>query len=208
MGREIHEVVIFMTENMHINGIDVESGVKRFGGKAERYLKMLRSFALGLEIDDTPMEIAFSEERAKESATKIHTIKGVAGNMGATALYDALVAFEITQRKGRPDPSLYNNIWRCMRETKENILNAVRDESGAGQRPEGGHDELRGLLTKLLSVLEISEPNSCEAAVKALLTKHWGVFSDSELEALNRMVFDYEYDEATDVVNKKLAVVK
>jgi len=197
-----------MTENIYIDGMDVESGIKRFGGKADRYMKMLRSFAIGLEIDDTPMETAFSEERAEESAAKIHTIKGVAGNMGAMALYEALVEFEKTQRAGLPDQSLYDNMRRCMRETKENILNAVRDESDAGQRPEGSNDELRGLLTKLLSVLEISEPAPCETAVKVLFTKHWGSISDGELEALSKMVFDYQYDEATDVVNKKLAVIE
>jgi len=198
---------MLVNENIHIKGVDVESGVKRFGGKKDLYLKMLRSFAMGLEIDDTPMEIAFSEERAEESEKKIHTHKGVAGNMGVTALYEALVEFEKTQRAGTPDQILYDSIWQCMRETKENILNALADKSGAVQRPEGSDEELVGLLTDLCLALEVSKPVPCEDAVKALFAKRWRAVSDNELETLNKMVFDYEYDEATEVVNKKLAVM-
>jgi len=196
-----------MSENVRINGVDVEAGVKRFGGKADLYLKMLRSFATGLEIDDTPMEIAFSEEKAEEFEKKIHTHKGVAGNMGATALYEALVEFEKTQRAGMPDQILYDNVWRRMRETKENILNALADNSGAGQRPEGSDEELVGLLTDLFAALEISKPVPCETAVKALFAKRWRAISDSELETLNKMVFEYDYDDATEIINKKLAVM-
>jgi len=199
---------MLVSENIYIEGVDIASGVKRFGGKTDLYLKMLRSFAMSLEIDDTPMEIAFSEERAEESAKTLHTVKGVAGNMGATALYNALVEFEKTQRAGIPDPSLFDAIWRCMREVKGNILNALNDNSGAAQRSEGDVAELRMLLTDLLSALEDSKPAPCETAVKALFAKRWHAINDSELDTLNKMVFDYNYDEATELVNKKLAVMK
>ncbi|MDR2531266.1 MAG: response regulator [Oscillospiraceae bacterium] len=189
---------------MKINGVDVETGIKRFGGKADRYLKVLRSFAIGLEIDETPMETAFSSENAEESAKNIHKIKGVAGNMGATTLYEALVEFEKMQYSGILDKALYDNIWICMRETKENILSATSDGGSSQQRPEGETCELRGLLTEMFSALEISEPAQCEAAVKALSAKRWKSVSDDELNALAKKVPDYDYDEATDIVNKIL----
>jgi len=198
---------MLVSENLYIEGVDVESGVKRFGGKVDLYKKMLRSFAMGLEIDDTPMEVAFSEERKHEYEVKLHTIKGVAGNMGSTALYEALVEFEKTERAGDPDKDLYDSIWRNMRAAKENILNALSDSSSVAQRPEGDARELRGLLTDLFTALEDSKPTPCETAVKALLTKRWAGVNDSELETLNKMVLDYNYDEATELVNKKLAVM-
>ena len=108
-----------------INSVDVELGVKRVGGNLRVYLKLLRAFASGLEIDDTPMETAFSQENAEKSELKMHAIKGTAGNLGATALYNAICEFEITQRAGAPDRTLYENIWLRMKETKENILNAT-----------------------------------------------------------------------------------
>ena len=73
-----------------IDGIDIEAGVKRFGGKTDRYYKALRAYAMGLEEDDRPMDDVLSQKNAEESAAKIHTIKGVTGNMGAVALYEAM----------------------------------------------------------------------------------------------------------------------
>ncbi|MDR2560025.1 MAG: response regulator [Oscillospiraceae bacterium] len=187
---------------MKINGVDVETGIKRFGGKTDRYLKVLRSFAAGLEADDTPMEIAFSKENAEETSKKIHTIKGVAGNMGAVALYEALVMFEEKQRSGILDNALYDSIWLRIKETKENILNATDEAGDSVQKPEGSADELRELLAELLSALEISEPTHCEAAVKALSAKQWKSVSNDELSILSKTVLNYDYDEAAEAVNK------
>ena len=187
---------------MKINGVDVESGIKRFGGKTDRYLKVLHSFAMGLEIDDTPMEITFSNENAEESSKNIHKIKGVAGNIGAVALYEALVEFENMQRTGTLDNILYNNIWLRMKETKESILNATGNAADIEQRPQGSINELRDLLIELLLTLKISEPTNCEAAVKALSAKSWKTISGGELDTINKAILDYDYDKATEAVNK------
>ncbi|MCL2719198.1 MAG: response regulator [Lachnospiraceae bacterium] len=189
---------------MKIDGINVNSGIKRFGGKVDRYLKVLRSFAMELEIDDTPMKTAFSQENFKKTVAKIHTLKGVAGNMGATALFEALSEFEKTQIAGVLDGDLYESIWQRMKETKENILNATDTESNIEQRSEGNDDELYKLLNELLSALAIGEPSSCEGVIKTLLSKQWKSLSDCELDILDKIVSDYDYDKAFEMINKKL----
>jgi CheY-like chemotaxis protein/HPt (histidine-containing phosphotransfer) domain-containing protein len=109
-------------KGLKINGVDTEAGIKRFAGKTDWYLRELRAFARGLETDAAPMETALSPENVKTTLEKLHTLKGVAGNMAATALYDALAAFEASQRNGNPDRGLYEAIWRRLEETRESIL--------------------------------------------------------------------------------------
>jgi putative two-component system response regulator len=129
-----------------IEGIDVESGVKRFGGKEDRYLKALRSFAKGLETDDRPMSGALCGENAEAFAAKIHTIKGVAGNMGAVVLHEAISEFEKTLRTGNPDEGLYGKMCRLIKDTKDNILNASGGGGGAVKpAKKGSVSEPRGV---------------------------------------------------------------
>jgi len=205
LDEELENVIPFF--EMKIDGINVNSGIRRFGGKADKYLKVLRSFAEELEIDDTPMETAFSQENVVKSVAKIHTLKGVAGNMGATALFEALAEFEKTQLAGILDNDLYERIWRRMKETKENILNATDAESNIEQRSEGNNNELYKLLNELLSALAIGEPSSCESVMEVLLSKRWKSLSDCELDILDKIVSDYDYDKAFEMINEKMAVI-
>jgi len=67
-------------------GCDTQSALERFLGKEELYLKFIRKF-----LDDKSFEDlkGFIGEEDYENALKsVHTLKGVSGNLGFTALYD------------------------------------------------------------------------------------------------------------------------
>ena len=67
-------------------GCDTQTALERFLGKEELYLKFIRKF-----LDDKSFENlrSFIEVADYENALKsVHTLKGVSGNLGFTALYD------------------------------------------------------------------------------------------------------------------------
>ena len=78
---------------------------ERFKGKEAFYEKMVRMF-----VKDLPAQWSdFDTAAADIEATKkfVHTIKGVAGNLDAKAIYQSAVDFEASLRANQPDAELY-----------------------------------------------------------------------------------------------------
>jgi len=78
----------------------------KFKGKEAFYEKMLRIFVK----DPLPGEwLSFDEAVADVENTKklVHTIKGTAGNLDITDVYQSALKFETSLRNGTPDKELY-----------------------------------------------------------------------------------------------------
>ncbi|MES9904287.1 MAG: response regulator, partial [Sedimenticola sp.] len=68
-------------------GIDIDQGLQRIGGNRKLFQKLLRDF-LGNHGDSVrELEDALAAERNDEARRMAHTIKGVAGTLGAERLY-------------------------------------------------------------------------------------------------------------------------
>ncbi|MCR5828814.1 MAG: Hpt domain-containing protein [Lachnospiraceae bacterium] len=67
-------------------GCDTQTALERFLGKEELYLKFIKKFLDDKSFEELKGHIADSDyENALKS---VHTLKGVSGNLGFTALYD------------------------------------------------------------------------------------------------------------------------
>jgi len=78
----------------------------KFKGKEAFYEKMLRIFVK----DPLPQEWpSFDQAVADAENTKkiVHTIKGTAGNLDITDVYQSALQFETSLRNGTPDKALY-----------------------------------------------------------------------------------------------------
>ncbi|MDD3429098.1 MAG: Hpt domain-containing protein [Oscillospiraceae bacterium] len=73
------------------NGIKVEEGIRRFGGKQELYEKYLLKFPQ--EEVFSLLQTAMKEQCYKDAFFQAHTLKGVSGNLSLTPLYECLCDF-------------------------------------------------------------------------------------------------------------------
>lgn len=82
-------------------GVEVEQAVLRFGGNTGLYEKCLRSFIQ----DGTFHEIstAFSANDMKTAENAVHTLKGVAGNLSMTRLYNICSEMMVRFRLGEAE---------------------------------------------------------------------------------------------------------
>lgn len=85
------------TENRlpsQVAGLDIAAGLRRVMGREDRYLDLLRNFAN--EQGDAPERIdaALREHKTGEAERLAHTLKGLAGTIGAHALCDAAYMLE------------------------------------------------------------------------------------------------------------------
>ncbi len=113
-------------EKVSITGIDMETAVKRFGGKEEKYHRLLKVFAHDCPAEVKPFEDAISEDNKAWTVHFIHTIKGVSGNLGITELYEAAIAFEASMKKDEPNESLYYAVFECYSIMKQRILETLK----------------------------------------------------------------------------------
>jgi two-component system sensor histidine kinase/response regulator len=76
-------------ESVDIPGIDRETGLKRVAGNEALYRKLLLDFYRDYSSSTTLIRTALAESRVSEAERMVHTLKGVAGNIGAMSLHDA-----------------------------------------------------------------------------------------------------------------------
>ena len=108
-----------------IAGLDMNDGLSRVGGNRKLYVKILRQFAeqQGLAADQIADALATGDHSLAERLA--HTLKGVAGNIGAAAVQSAAAALERAIR----DRSTADEIERARK-----LVTAVLDPLTTGIR--------------------------------------------------------------------------
>ena len=78
----------------HIEGLDLQAGLRRVLEREDRYLDLLNNFVL--EQQDAPerFELAMRNGNLAEAELIVHTLKGLAGTIGAASLHDAAFMLE------------------------------------------------------------------------------------------------------------------
>jgi PAS domain S-box-containing protein len=93
-----------------IAGIDVELGLRRVMGKKKLYLSMLRKFLSGHRMAGAEIRAALDADDRATAERLAHTVKGVSGNIGTTALQSCAANLEqlLREHNGRDeiDPAL------------------------------------------------------------------------------------------------------
>jgi two-component system sensor histidine kinase/response regulator len=85
-----------------VDGLDSADGLRRVGGNNKLYVKLLRQFASQQADAVGQIRVALATKDT-ESATRLaHTLKGVAGNLGAGPVQTAAAAVEQLLRDGSP----------------------------------------------------------------------------------------------------------
>jgi signal transduction histidine kinase/CheY-like chemotaxis protein/HPt (histidine-containing phosphotransfer) domain-containing protein len=145
--------------------LDVADGVRRIGGRAEPYRKQLRRFRAqyGDAIAGLRRLLAQADPAAAEA--HCHTLKGVAGNIGARALFARVSEIDARLKQGLPpDAELLDTAQALLSGVLADIESLADDapppSSGAAPSPAALRDLVERLKTALRSDL---------GAVEALL---------------------------------------
>ena len=83
-----------------IDGIDTESGLKRLGGRRERYEQLLRKFATRQAGSVDTMRAAITSGDTATAERDAHSLKGSAATLGADRLAEAAGNAEAAIKSG------------------------------------------------------------------------------------------------------------
>ena len=81
-------------DGLAINGIDTEGGLKRLGGKRERYETLLRKFADKQSHSVIAVRTALASGDRAGAERELHSLKGAAGSLGVIAIADSAAEVE------------------------------------------------------------------------------------------------------------------
>jgi two-component system sensor histidine kinase/response regulator len=194
-------------EELRIEGLDTDAGLRRCGGKPGFYLSMLRRFVehWGALVDDFGRLV--DTERWDDAHRMAHSLKGVAGSLGAGQVQRAALQLEIACRAQIDAPGeakrvavaealadLATLLDPLIRSLGQKLPGA--DPEAAPSRPGGpGFDDLRPGLLRLLEdgdtdVLELVRRNATK------LRESLG----DRFEAFDRAVRDFDFETAAAMI--------
>jgi PAS domain S-box-containing protein len=99
-----------------IKALEVKEGLYRIGGSEEAYLNILQKFYKDRIKFITNINEAIGKEDNSDAVRAAHTLKGVAGNIGAYDLQHCARLLEMAIKEGQTD-----KIENCFKETKEKL---------------------------------------------------------------------------------------
>lgn len=181
--------------------IDFESGIKRLGGKKASYKDILKKFIRNHRHDDNKLIQFLSSADFHEALKLIHTIKGIAANIGANKLHEASLRLEkaIELRDEKKMESEKKHFAIALKEScleADKVVESLSDEVDVECKTLGSGDIENALFT-LLALLKEGDSEAKDVFESC---KHYlqNVMESEEYSQLHDKISSYNLDEAAE----------
>ncbi|WP_326539612.1 response regulator [Pseudorhodoferax sp.] len=184
-----------------IDGLDTALGLRRVMGKQALYRRLLEKFATGQAQTPRAITQALDAEDAPTAERLAHTLKGVAGNIGAGGLQERAGMLEEALRQRQPRAAV-DALLASTAASLQALLDALRPHLAPAPAVDGASAAALGqeLLERLTRLLEQDDAEAAEllaqhrAALGAVLGPHYA--------PLSRAVADYDFESALDALRQ------
>lgn len=185
--------------------VDVVAGVRRMAGDRQAYLGLLKKFA----DQYTEMESTLREEldsgQIKAAILRVHSLRGVAGNLGATRLCELAARLE-GQLKAEEELSAVEAMLKALQQllaTLKNVQKLVQCDSEQ-KKPAGSERELQGLLHQLLEPLQKLQIQDVKLLMIQLQEVFWPEAYREAVSGVLKCIECYQLSQAAEKVQKLL----
>jgi len=185
-----------------IEGINVEEGLMRVGGNEKLYRNILMKLRDDYAKTDEEIRNLLQSEKVDEAERLAHSIKGVAGNVGAGPLQDAGAALESAIKQGERETceekiSAFGKILKNVVEAL-GVLGGEETEAVGSEKVcvEATPEELNAALEELLCHLKTRKPKLCKEAMAKIKTYQWPPVCSMEMVDLERLIKKYKFKDA------------
>ena len=190
-----------------IPGIDLQSGLKRVAGNEKLYMKILQQFAENnREFSGNVLKAVESKDQELAVRT-VHTLKGVAGNIGATELFQVTKDLEGLFHEGIADlgaiKKLLDKVNKLLIPSVKTIDELLKKQTVSEKTEVSNLDleKVKQTVAELKTRLEEYSTESSESFdnLKALLSGHGYEIQIMDLE---KHINAYDFETALDVLEK------
>jgi polar amino acid transport system substrate-binding protein len=178
-------------ETLDIAGIDTKSALKRTGGNRMRYEALLRRFAQQQAgaVEEIRAALAAGDSATAERVA--HSLKGVAGNLGATELAEAAKKAETAVKTGQGVEVALDSLSRSLAAIVEAIRAELPTEVSASEvsaDPAAAADS----LNRLKKMLE-SDDGEAADFILDVRPNLSGVLTGAEIDTLAELVGNFDF---------------
>jgi CheY-like chemotaxis protein len=184
-----------------IEGVDVANGLKRVAGNKRLYRDLLVQFAVKQSEVDSQILAAIESGDRKLAERIVHTVKGVAGNIGLGPAFAAAEKLERAIREGDATlPALVEEFAQVLGRQIQAIRQGMRDVMPDRPAQEKGSQDFdapaaSAAIADLKALLESSDGDAAEAFL-ALEDALAGTCDQPRLDALRAAVSEFDFDGA------------
>ena len=189
-------------------GLDVDGALARLDGNVERYQKLLAKFCAQYRDIANRLHQLVKEESTDEIVQLAHALKGSAGNLGATKVYEAAMRLETLAQKG--DTAAIRQAIEAASDALQpllSVMSLIPLESKA--MAESTLDaESQAKVQVLLQTLYKQLLEADAEAVETLETLQTLLPPSSQLQQLAKCVQDYDFDASLPIIKTIAASFK
>jgi hypothetical protein len=201
----------FEEESDFQNCIDFENGIKRMGGKKAKYKDILEQFICNHGQDDKKVNYFISVEDFEEAKKLVHTIKGIAGNIGANGLMKVSARLEkaIVNRVDEEMESAkedFENVLKAVCDCATKFINTVLNQENTEDK-RLVVENMGNILQDLLNLLKEGDSRAKDLfeSCKYYLSKK---LDRREYNQLNQKILSYNLEEAAETLHKIIMRIK
>ncbi|MCK6605041.1 MAG: PAS domain S-box protein [Ignavibacteriaceae bacterium] len=193
---------------LHINTHD---GLARVSGNKKLYLKLLSKFAMTSETADEEIQEAIAEGNQELAVRLAHTVKGVAGNLGAVQLFEAAKKLEENLKNDiNPEQKIFgkfrNNLRNVISELMEYFesLKTELGEKPAAAQAEFNREEVLAGLNRLAVMVKENDFDTA-SKIEEFINTSGSFFDQNLLARLTEQIQGYDFDGASETVEKLIS---
>ena len=186
-----------------IEGIDVQAGLLLTGGKPERYRKLLNQFVVNQKDTAEKFRKAMDSGSDKEAVRLAHTLKGVAGTIGAVLLQEKSKSLESILKKGggKETEELLKDLEVILNKVITAIQTVLVEENVSVEKSEVDTVRLRELSVSLRSYL-LEDDSKSQDVIDEILELVKGSAYENEYKPVQNNITEIEYEEALEKLNR------
>ena len=151
--------------------IDFDFGLRQLNGNRSLLYRLLRKFATEYRSLETTLQTLLAEQAISDAENLVHTLKGVSGNLGCTAVYQTSRLVNEELKLGKPEPSSLKDLAERLAETIR-IIDALPDDekqkSSVSEPSSDGKQETYEALSQALKHHEYINDDKLNSWLKVL----------------------------------------
>lgn len=186
-------------------GLNIEMALKKLGGNKGLYQRLVMEFRKKYHDSHRMLRQADKEGDSELLERMGHTIKGLAGNMGASVLFDAAREIEYTakNRHLQKGDALFDDYGSALDQVLESIdrlqleTTPEQTEKESNRKNEFDEKTLKDLLTELNELLDLGSYDAKEK-VRFLFQGAADEETRNHLKKMESLIEDCEFDDAHD----------
>lgn len=190
---------------LSIPGLDTQAGLRRVLGKPKSYLSLLRKFAAGQSGALNEVQAFFAAGDPVSAERTAHTLKSLAGSIGANDLQARAAELEQAIRDGASQDVLAQLIEQTelllgplVKALETNLPLEVAEAASIG--PVSPTDLLVNFLAELTPCLEARNPKKCAEMLQINRSLTWPLELQREAAALEQATAKYKFKDALELV--------